>query len=202
MDRIGDYLVTWAVRYSELEPSETITQVLRVPEDIAWMCLPSLQLLVDKIGKPFNSVFGYTDAMLHEGLLRGVDMVNHTYPPTNYSLREMKGNYGLFDYVLLGAAIRVLTWQGILEIDQAFDFSGQTITLNHNRDYEGIVGRLVTEMERMEEIKTTVYRRSVPVGALGVRYQSYRNLSQPELMMTRDGPVNQTFSLLVRLGLI
>ncbi len=202
MSVVGDYLVLWSVRQNELTPTEHVTQVLRVPDDVFWMVLPSLSLLIDKIQKPLGTSFGFTDAMMHEWLLRGIGAVNGVFPPTNWTLSQTMNTYGMLNFVLLGAAVWGLTSQGIMEVDQAFDFSGQTITLNHQRDYDGVISRMADELSKLEQIKQTVYRRSVPLGSMAIRYMGFRQTNQPEMMTAHTGPMQESFGMMVRLGLM
>jgi len=173
---IGEYLVFWKIRESMISVEENIQQLLRVPEMQFWRLLQPMRILIDKLQKRVGWIQSYHDSDIYEYLIRGVDMANVVQPTTNWTLGSIpiKHSRGVIDAVLLFSAIWALTAQQVMEIELNFDHGGQTVTLNYNHDYSGVLGNINDLLNRFAESKQHIYRQAHGPGFVGVRPKNWR----------------------------
>lgn len=173
---VGEYLIFWKVRDTDVSPADSVQQMLRVPSMNFWRLVQPLRMLVDKLQKRIGWVQSYSDSDIYEYILRGVDAANMVQPTTNWTLSSIPihGSRGVIDAVLLYAAMWALMAQQILEIELSFDHGGQTVQLNYNHDYSGILSTINDMLTRFQESKLHIYRQANGPGRVGVRPKNWR----------------------------
>jgi hypothetical protein len=186
----GEYLLFWGVRDTIDSPKEYEQQVLRVPHLNFWRLNKPLLMVIDKLQKKAGWVQSYSDADILEYVQRGLGLVNMIRPNTDWTLGTIPtgGNTssGIFDAVLLAATIRALEAQQILEIELSFSHSGQTVTLDYNHDYGGVMSNIRDQLTIFQEAKERLYRVACGPGVTGVRPKSFR-YGQRVYRLTSDG---------------
>jgi len=174
---LGEYLVFWKVRETEISVEEHIQQMLRVPEMQFWRLLQPMRILIDKLQKRVGWIQSYHDSDIYEYLLRGVDSANMVQPTTNWTLGSIpiRHSRGAIEAVLLFAVVHALgIAQQTLEIELNFDHSGQTVGLNYNHDYSGVLSNINDLLGRFAESKQHLYRIAHGPGFVGVRPKNWR----------------------------
>jgi hypothetical protein len=69
--------------------------------------------------------------------------------------------------------MHALMAQSVLELELSLNFSGQTVTLDYNHDYGGVLGNFKDIWQTFVETKPRLYRVACGPGVAGVR--PYRN---------------------------
>ncbi len=200
----GCYLVVWNTRQTAISPSVTMIQQIRVPDMIFWWIQPSLRMLIDKVQKKIGHVQAYSDSDLYEYLLRGADYVNAVNPITNWTLVNWPNAFGMTNFLLMAAAWWGLNAQYLSEGELAFNFSGQTVTLDVDRTgaYESAMSRLKEYLDnQLQQTKRNMLRR-VSVGAVATRPYDFGLQSLVARVQTVNGGQNQVLPLFSRLGLL
>lgn len=171
----GEYQVFWRTRESTVSPVEEQQRVIRVPEFNFWTLNLPLRILIDKLHKRIGQVQSYSESDLYEYMQQGLGYVNMIYPQTSWTLSSVPRNVfsGLRTATLLGAAIWGLNAQQILEIELSFSHGGQTVTLEYNHDYSGVLSNMEQMLQKFTESKKHLYRQQQGVGRVGVRPKNY-----------------------------
>jgi hypothetical protein len=157
---------------------ENLLQVIRVPETNFWRFNPSLRMFLDKFRKRIGAIQSYSDADLYEYLIRGLGLINSIAPTTNWTLDSIPPRVlsGVAEMVILGASIWALHAQQILEIELSFTHGGQTVTLDYNHDYGGVISSIRDLLSNfMEKGKQDIFRKATGSGVVGVRPKNYRH---------------------------
>jgi sulfur relay (sulfurtransferase) DsrC/TusE family protein len=173
----GTYLATWTARQTIISPTQTIVQMIRVPEQAFWFLQPSLRMLIDKVQKKSGHVQAYSDSDIYEYLLRGTNIVNSTNPVTHWSLGSAAATDPIVPYLLAAAAWWGLQAQYLAEGELAFNFSGQTVTLDVDRTgyYESTMTRLNDFLQQnLATTKKGLLRQS-HAGVVAGRPYSFRH---------------------------
>lgn len=201
LDR-GCYMSIWQSRENLLAPQVTFVQQTRVPDRSFWALQPDLRMFMDKVQKKVGHVQAYSDSDMYGYLLRGVDVINGYNPPTNWGLQTMLNYAGLSSYLLLAAAWWGLQAQYLSEGELAFNFSGQTITLDVDRTsyYDSALSRIKEYLDNLTKVKAALIRK-VSVGSVNVRPYSYRFNNRVWKVQSSRG-VSNFLPLLTDLGLI
>lgn len=168
------FSLIWKVRDSVTEPFNFVYQSLsaitpRVLEDVT-----SVRMIIDKFQKRLGVYNAYEDSDIVEYLVRGHELVNQYYPTTYYGFGNLPRVFTVFHILL--SSWYALQAQGLNEVDVAFNFSGQTITLDY--DHQGpladIAGRWQDFIDKnITPAKMSVFRRSTPVGTVANRMMSF-----------------------------
>ena len=171
----GEYVIFWSVRDSIVSATEHIQRNIRVPENNYWLLNNSLRILIDKLHKKAGLVQSYAESDVYEYIRQGLGYVNLTYPQTDWTLNQISPRTGssIATAVLIGAALWGLKAQQILEIELNFSHGGQTVTLEYNHDYSGVISALGELFGKFVESKKQIYRRSQGVARAGVRPKNY-----------------------------
>jgi hypothetical protein len=200
----GCYLAVWNCRQTAISPTTTMIQQIRVPDMIFWWIQPSLRMLIDKVQKKIGHVQAYSDSDLYEYLVRGAEYVNAVNPITNWTLVNWPSAYGMNNFLLMAAAWWGLNAQYLSEGELAFNFSGQTVTLDVDRTgyYESAMSRLKDYLDsQLQQTKRNMLRR-VSVGAIATRPYDFGLQSLVTRVQTVNGGQNQILPLFSRLGLV
>lgn len=199
---VGNYLVIWQARDTRISPQQTFVQQIRVPDQRFWMIQPDIRMLIDKIQKKVGYVQSYSDSDIYGYLLRGIDIVNGTNPPTYWGFPQMMGYAGLTTYLIAASAWWGLQAQYISEAELGFNYSGQTITLDVERAsaIESAISRLKEYLDQLKDVKAAIIRK-VSVGTVNVRPYNYRIYNRVYKVSSTQGP-GTILPLLTDLGLI
>jgi hypothetical protein len=187
---VGEYHLFWGIRQTEVSSMEYEHQTLRVPPFNFWRLADPLLTVIDKLKKKVGWVQHYSDSDLLEYIVRGLGTVNQVRPNTDWRLQTIPAGMDLFgpvaDAVLTAATIHALMSQNIMELELQFNFSGQTVTLDYNHDYGGIIGNFREIWQTFVETKPRLYRVACGPGVAGVRPYRYRNQGSRVYRMTGD----------------
>jgi len=200
----GCFLVTWRALETPISQWQTYIQQVRVPEDIFWILQPDLRMFIDKIQKKDGHVQSYSDSDMYSYMKAGTDFINQADPISSWSLLNFPFAYGFLTYLVAASAWWGLQAQYISEGELAFNFSGQTVTLDVDRTgtyasaIERLYGYLTTEMPKT---KRNMMRRMSP-GALATRPYDFGLQSLVAKVQVIDGGANQILPLMSRLGLL
>lgn len=172
----GEYQMFWRIRESAVSPIEEIQRVIRVPEFNFWTLNNPLRILIDKLHKRIGKVQSYSTSDIYEYIQQGLGYVNMIYPQTTWTLSSVpQGVFsGLRTSVLLGAAIWALNAQQILEIELSFSHGGQTVTLEYNHDYSGVLSNMENMLQKFIESKKQLFRLCNGPARVGVRPKNNR----------------------------
>jgi hypothetical protein len=200
----GAYLVRWQCRQTVVSPATTFIHQIRVPEQTFWWLQPDLRMLIDKIQKKVGHVQAYSDADMYAYFLRGVDTINATNPITSWDLTTFPFAYGMTNFLLAASAWWGLQAQYISEGELAFNFGGQTTTLDVDRTgtYSDAMSRLKDYLDNeLQKTKRNMLRR-VSTGVLATRPYDFGLTSLVAKVQTVQGGSSQILPLMSRLGLL
>tara|TARA_R100000656_G_scaffold104176_1_gene76113 strand:+ start:141967 stop:142845 length:879 start_codon:yes stop_codon:yes gene_type:complete len=200
----GCYLAVWNSRQTAISQSVTSVQQIRVPESKFWWLQPSIRMLLDKAQKKIGHVQSYSDSDLYEYMMRGADYINATNPITGWTLTNWPGAFGMTNFLLMASAWYGLQAQYLGEAETAFNFSGQTVTLDIDRTsyYADAMSRFKDYLDNdLQKTKRNMLRR-VSVGALASRPLSFGLESLVARVQTTNGGKNQALPIFSRLGLL
>ncbi len=200
---VGTYQVVWSVRDTAVSPKSTVVQQIRVPEPVFWQMQPSLRMMLDKVQAKDGSVLAYSDSDMYEYMNMGMSYVNSVMPITNWTLSQYPGAANMF--LMAASAYWGLQAQYLAAADTAFQFSGQTVTLDVDRTqyYADALGRLKELLDGLKEFKNNLLRQGM-VGILAVRpyTNSMNNMVFPVGSNTVSGNFGHALvPILGRLGL-
>jgi len=164
-----DYLAVWDITESVSSVPETVIQKIHVVYFPVLAKITEVRMLIDKVQKQQGKVNAYEDADIIEYLNQGLKLVNGIFPVTSYAATNVPN--ALTFFWTIAAAWYGLNAQFMLEADTAFNFSGQTVTLDIDRTgfLESEMGRLWDLLnEHLPKIKMKLVR-SVSLGTVAVR---------------------------------
>lgn len=172
----GEYQFHWIIQESEISPIDLEVQIGRAAPGLFWHYNVELRMLVDKLQKHSGMVQAYSDSDIYSYVKGGLGILNFYPPPTNFSLQDipLTGSRGLRTALIYTSAIHAINAQQIMEVELNFDHSGQTVTLNYNHDYSGVLGNLAGVLEKYAEAKAHIFRLSQGAAFSGARVKNYR----------------------------
>lgn len=201
----GTYLATWTTRQSVISPTQTIVQTIVVPEQAFWFLQSSLRMLIDKVQKKSGHVQAYSDSDIYEYLQRGTEIVNGVTPVTHWSLGSAAATGPLTTYILAAAAWYGLQAQYLSEGELAFNFSGQTVTLDVDRTgyYDAAMSRLNDFIQQqLPTVKKGLLRQSHAGVSAGRPYSFRHGPYMGKLASGRGGDASAAMIPLGKLGLL
>jgi hypothetical protein len=199
------YSVIWKYRYNVVDPYTFVYQSLSTIPPAVLEEITSVRMLIDKFQKRLGTVQAYEDSDILEYLARGNELVNAVYPTTYFGFGFLPGNLLVFH--VLYAAMYGLNAQQLLENDLAFDFSGQSVTLNMDRT--GVIGEVIGRWEEfirnnLPPAKMSLVRRTQAVGVVAgraYRYNALNNFTFKVASYRSSGSMG-LLGALTRLGLL
>ena len=206
----GDYLVMWSYRNTALSEMSREFKTLRSVRTTILRYCSSLRILIDRFQKRLSAPNSYSDSDLIEFLNQGCNATNQWYPANNPPVTwDTVDNFGLGIYVIAWAALWGLRSQHLLENDLAFQYNGQSTTLDYDRTGgidSAITGLMDFINNGLSKAKTAL-ARSATVGGVGsvfVRpYTIYQNAQN--MVIPYSGPLSgmgdSIWNLMVILGL-
>jgi len=172
----GEYQFHWNILESVVAERHVIVQIARAVPDLFWHYNVELRTLIDRLQKAQNIVQAYSDADVFSYVRGGLDILNFYPPPTDFMLADIPlvGSRGVRTALIYASAIHAINSQQILEVELSFDHSGQTVTLNYQHDYSGILTNLMAIMDKFAEAKLQIFRKAQGAAFSGARIKNYR----------------------------
>lgn len=172
----GEYQLHWNTLESVVGERNIVVQIVRAAPDLFWHYNAELRTLIDKLQKSQEHVQAYTDADVYSYVKGGVDILNFYNPPTDFVLHDipLQGSRGLRTALIYCSAVHAINSQQILEVELQFDHSGQTVTLNYNHDYSGVLSNFQAVLDRFAESKLHIFRKAQGAAFSGARIKNYR----------------------------
>lgn len=172
----GEYQLHWSILETPVSERCVQVQIARAVPDLFWHYNVEIRTIIDKLQKSQEMVQAYTDADIFSYLKGGLDLLNIFSPPTNFVLADIPlvGSSGMRTIMIYLSAVYGLSAQQILEVELAFDHSGQTVTLGYNHDYSGSLANLQAMIDRFAESKIHIFRRANGAAFAGARIKNYR----------------------------
>jgi hypothetical protein len=199
----GNYTIFWDLQETLVSPKTSVVQILRVAPVQFWHYAVDLRMLIDKLQKRAGTKQAYTDADVYKYILAGLEIINFINPTTTWSLEDIpqEGSRGVRQAIMYAAAVDAMISQQVMEIELNFSFGGQTVTLDYNHDYGGVLTALQTWLDKFAESKTQIYRLAEGVGGVGVRPYNNRLSKRVFRGYGRDAAFSQDSSLYSSIGL-
>lgn len=206
----GDYLVMWSYRNTALSEMSREFKTLRSVRTTILRYCDQLRILIDRFQKRLSAPNAYSDSDLIEFLHKGCEATNQWYPANNPPITwDTVDGFGMGIYVIAWAAYWGLRSQHLVETDLAFQYNGQSTTLDYDR-----TGNLDSAIQGLMDFITnglskakTALARSANVGGVGsvfVRPYSLYQTAQ-NMVIPYSGPLSgmgsSIFQLMVILGL-
>jgi hypothetical protein len=176
------YMLVWSYQLTPTTPFRTNIQTLWTAPLSVFKALPDLRMLLDKCQKPTDRVQGYADQELARYLIMGLGLFNAKPPVTYFTWPNLPPN--VYPWAMQCSMLYALKAQMLLEIDQDFEMSGQTITLRyeHFQNLSSLAQQAATEWnEQGEKVKVGL---GLARGTLLIRpvVQGYISLAQQTMM--------------------
>lgn len=148
------YMLVWNYQLTATTPFRTSIQTLWTAPLSVFKALPDLRMLLDKSQKPSDRVQGYSDQDLARYLLMGIGLFNSKPPATAVTWTNMPDS--VYPWIMQLSMLYALKAQMILEVDQDFEMTGQTITLRweHFQNLSTLATQAAAEwQEQGEKVK-------------------------------------------------
>lgn len=135
-NRAGDYLAIWTTRFVDEEPIKTIKNIRFVTPTMFRM-IPEILLYIDKSRKATNKPIAFTSIDVAEYIQNALRDFNATTPTTEILLEEVNEVYK--EVLVQGSVIQALIAQGLLAVDQDFQYNdnGISLSIDHNTKLMG-----------------------------------------------------------------
>ncbi len=148
------YMLVWEYQLTASTPTRTSIQTLWTAPLSIFRALPDLRMLMDKSNKPSDRVRGYGDQELARYLVMGLGMFNARPPVSYFTWTQVPGN--VYPWVMQCSMLYGLKAQMLLEIDQDFEMTGQTVSLRweHVQNLSALATQAASEwQEQGEKVK-------------------------------------------------
>lgn len=162
----GDILVIWTTRFSGEEPVKTIKNVRFVTTGM-FRLIPDVRMYIDKARKASDKTIAFNPADVALYIQNSLRDFNVQPPTTGLQLESFPDEYK--EILILGAVIQSLIAQGLLAVDQDFQYNDNGISLNvdHNTKLMGWFGQLMQiytskkRLVKMNFFTGSVYARTI-----------------------------------------
>lgn len=174
----GEYNLLWTIRPTVTDQNQFAVDHVYTVNAYIMSLVVSLRMLIDKFQKRLGTVQAYEDSDLVEYLQRGAELLNSSYPTTQYSIFNIPGPLRVFH--ILSSAMYGLNAQQLLEIDLGFSFSGQSVTLDydHASQIAGVIDRWASYIsDNLPAAKMGIVRATSPVGTFAGRMYRYNSIN-------------------------
>ena len=179
INQVGvEWNLLWTVRPTVTDINQFAVNHLYGVNAFIMSTVTSLRMLIDKFQKRLGTVQAYEDSDLVEYVQRGAEMLNSSYPTTQYSIFSIPSPLRVFH--IIASAMYGLNAQQLLEIDLGFSFTGQSVTLDydHASQLDGVIGRWQTYLsENLPAAKMGIVRATSPVGTFAGRMYRYNSVN-------------------------
>ena len=203
----GDYLIIWSYRYSEISDVSREYKTIRSVKPKLLKYSDQLRILIDRFNKRQSAPNSYSDSDLIEFLNQGLAMVNNWYPVCQpYITWNTLDSSPYPIYVIAAAAVYGLKSQYLLENDLAFNFSGQTTTLDYDRtgNIDAAYNSLIEWINNNLSKTKVAVTRSAGIGSVAIRPLTRYNSMHNRVIQYegyKSGVGNNVWGLMVILGL-
>jgi hypothetical protein len=164
------FTVLWNTRETQLSQEDQEYKQIRVIKRAGFEKITSLRFLVDRFQHRFGTAQYMSDGDLVESLVRGLGMFNQWYPYSDYTPENFPQALDTF-WTMFGAWW-MLQSQRMLVAQLAFNFSGQSITLDYDQtgSIDSAISGLVEWLNtHVTPAKTMVFRQRSLGGIAAVR---------------------------------
>jgi hypothetical protein len=166
----NSYTVLWSARETPVSELQQEYQQLRTIQKKGFSRIASVRWMVDRFQHRFGTAQHISDGDVVEALVRGLSNLNQWYPLSSYSAEMFPD--GLDTFWTLFASQYLLQSQRLLLGNLAFNFSGQSVTLDY--DQTGVIDSAIqgfTEFinTHCTPAKYMLNRQASRVGVAGVR---------------------------------
>ena len=128
--RSGDALVIWQYRFAGEEPN-TIVRNLRFVDPVVFHLIGEVRLYIDKARKASNKTIAFNPADVAEYVENSLRDFNVTSPSTDIRLELFNGSLRIYKgIIIMGAVIQACIAQGLLAVDQDFQYNDNGISLS------------------------------------------------------------------------
>ncbi len=168
------YSIVWKVRRTPTDTESFTYQVLTTVGAYTLNLITSVRMLIDKFQKRLGTVQAYEDSDIVEYLERGMELLNSSFPLTNFQIGATPGALNVFHIML--SSWYALNAQQLLETDLGFSFSGQAITLDydHASQLSDVMGRWKDYIDaNLTQAKTQILNQQGSVGTSAGRGMRY-----------------------------
>jgi hypothetical protein len=126
-NRAGDFLAIWKYRFSG-EESQTVVKNVRFVTPGMFRMIPEIRLYIDKARKASNKTIAFNPVDCAEYIQNSLRDFNQTPPTTGLLLENISEEYK--EIIVMGAIIQSLVAQGLLAVDQDFQYNDNGISLS------------------------------------------------------------------------
>ncbi len=170
LQRNGDYTIIWNVRETATAPIEMEYEQVRVIKKSIIKHLPSLRFAVERLPMDPDAPQKISDADLMEAMTYGTHSLNSYHPISNYPMDNIPSQ--LQAHWMMLCVRWMLSSQHLVLAAQAFNFSGQTVSLDF--DQTGAMEAAISRMdswiqETLPPAKLATNRLLTSNMALGIR---------------------------------
>lgn len=199
----SSYQVIWSIQETATSSTDFVWQVIEVPPGKLLTDFVDLRRQIDRIQKKQGQVQAYADSDIMGYLREGIGILNSIHP-ANLVFDLTTVPPLLHPWWILASMLVALTSQQIVEIDLAFQFSGQAVTLDYDRAsaLEAAIGRAISLLQsQVQAAKMQLFRSTSPVGAYAGRAQRLTGNNNFVYLISQGGSQN-FLTLLQQVGLL
>ena len=160
----------WSARETVLSEEQQEYQQIRLIKKQGFEKINGVRFMVDRFQHRFGTAQHMSDGDLVESLVRGLGMFNQWYPYSNYTPEQFPDSFDTF--WIMFSSVWMLQSQRMLLGNLAFNFSGQSITLDY--DQTGVIDSAISGMTEwlnthVTPAKYMLNRQRSLTGVAGVR---------------------------------
>ena len=126
-NRAGDFLAIWNYRFLG-EESQTVVKNIRWVTPGMFRMIPEIRLYIDKARKASNKTIAFNPVDCAEYIQNSLRDFNQTPPTTGIQLEAVSEEYK--EIIVMGAIVQSLIAQGLLAVDQDFQYNDNGISLS------------------------------------------------------------------------
>jgi hypothetical protein len=168
-NRDGDFLAIWTYRFEGEEP-QTVVKNVRWVNPAMFRMIPEVRLYIDKSRKASNRTIAFNAPDVCEYIANSVREFNAQSPTTDIKLESFDGVFNIYKSVIIeGAIIQALVAQGLLAVDQDFQYNdnGISLAIDHSAKlqswYTTILNQYIAKKSLYKKnfFVPTVYARTI-----------------------------------------
>jgi len=167
-----NFTVLWTVQETATSVPDIVYDIIDSVSVRMLQFVPDIRMFIDKYQKKIGRVQAYEDSDILEYIRRGREIVNGWHPMTHWGTEFNSPLWTIGHFWRLAACWYGLGAQFLLENDLAFNFSGQTVTLDYDRtsNIDNMQGKLMDLFDKqLTPAKTHLLRVSKPAGVVAGR---------------------------------
>jgi hypothetical protein len=167
-----NYTVLWTFQETVVSVPDVVYDIIDTVSVRMLQFVPDVRMFIDKYQKKVGRVQAYEDSDIFEYIRRGKEIVNAWHPMTSWGTEFSSPLWSIGHLWRLAAVWYGLGAQYLLETDLAFNFSGQTVTLDYDRtgNIDNMQGKLMDLFDKqLTPAKQHLFRMSRPAGVVAGR---------------------------------